>query len=185
MVSKNLHRCSIQKHGDWRSFNVINDTLVWTVNVIRNLNDWEVHEYESLLQLLADQHAKTSSDQILQKLKQNYEFSVKSYYSHIMLAGQSRRKEFPALQIWKTKVSPRMAFFVCEACRECTLTTNKLMKRGHTELRNLATTFLYGVLQLIAFGAWFTGSRVPIGPWWDWLGRRFGFGVVRVKRGIL
>lgn len=42
--------------------------LVWDVSVTRNLQDWEVMEYENLLQLLADVKAGTEPDRLNWKL---------------------------------------------------------------------------------------------------------------------
>lgn len=72
----------------------ISGSTEWMVNVTRNLNDWEVSEYEALLQVLAAQQISSGSDQILWKLKQSEEFSVKFYYKHIVWIGQSRSHNF-------------------------------------------------------------------------------------------
>lgn len=48
----------------------------WIINVTRNLNDWEVGEYEELLQLRAMKQVNTNRDQVVWKLKQNDEFTV-------------------------------------------------------------------------------------------------------------
>lgn len=37
----------------------------WTVNVTRNINDWELEEYEALLQLLTTAHLNINGDQLV------------------------------------------------------------------------------------------------------------------------
>lgn len=37
------------------AYQAVNDRIVWSINVIRNLNDWEVAEYEGLMKMLAGQ----------------------------------------------------------------------------------------------------------------------------------
>lgn len=44
---------------------------VWSVDVVRNLNDWEVGEYEDLLHLVSDVHVTTKRDQVVWKRKKN------------------------------------------------------------------------------------------------------------------
>lgn len=46
------------------AYKIIDGSVVWLVNVIRNLNDWKVNEYESLLQTLETQQINTCSDKI-------------------------------------------------------------------------------------------------------------------------
>lgn len=57
------------------------------------------------------------SDRILWKLNKNQEFSVKSYYAHIMMAWQFTRGFFLTSQIWENKVFPNITFFALEVCR--------------------------------------------------------------------
>lgn len=58
--------------------------VVWNVEVLRNLNDWEVGEYEELLQLLVNVKMKTNSDSLVWKQKHDGNFTVKSYYEVLM-----------------------------------------------------------------------------------------------------
>lgn len=58
---------------------VANESIEWSINVIKNLNDWEICEYEELLKLLALQQILTTDDQIMWKLEKKGNFSVSSY----------------------------------------------------------------------------------------------------------
>lgn len=66
------------------------------VNVTRNLNDWEVREYVELLQILATQRINSNRDHVKWKLENDGEFSVRSYYKHIMREDFGRSHCFPA-----------------------------------------------------------------------------------------
>lgn len=89
---------------------VSNENVVWSINVNRNLNDWEIGEFEEPIQLLATQQVSTIDDQILWKLKKKDKFFVTSYYNHLSNKSATVGRVFPIKQIWKTKVSPRIAF---------------------------------------------------------------------------
>lgn len=41
-----------------------NGNRFWEVNVLRNLNDWEIQEYENLLSLLEAQKLNNSADSV-------------------------------------------------------------------------------------------------------------------------
>lgn len=62
----------------------------WNVEVIRNLNDLGVDEYEVLLHLLSDVQVYSDRDQLLWKLKKNGEFTVKSFYDYLIGVGVTR-----------------------------------------------------------------------------------------------
>lgn len=47
-----------------------NDSRVWEVNINRNLNDWEIQEYEALLHLLDSKQLNNELGQVLWKLNQ-------------------------------------------------------------------------------------------------------------------
>lgn len=65
-------------------------------------------------------------DQVTWKLEKRGEFTVGSYYRHLIGGADGGLKNFPAKQIWKVKVPPRIAFFAWEVCRESILTIDKL-----------------------------------------------------------
>lgn len=53
------------------------------VYVFRNLQDWQVNEYEDLLELLANARLNNNSDKLIWDLKKNGKFSVSSFYKHL------------------------------------------------------------------------------------------------------
>lgn len=101
----------------------------WSVMVNRYLNDWEVKEHENLLFLLSKISSSTDKDKLVWKHKENGEFSVKSYYGHIMGQGDGGQTRLPAKLIWRTQAPPRLAFFAWEARRNSILTVDNLMRR--------------------------------------------------------
>lgn len=93
------------------AYRVANGSIVWEINVCRNLNDWEVQEFEDLLLLLAELSVSNSDDWAVWKFEKNDVFFVKSYYHHLNRKENVLRCNFPAKQIWKTKAPPCIAFF--------------------------------------------------------------------------
>ena len=75
----------------------------------------------------AQQVQRDEEDQIRWSLDHNGQFAVKSY--HKVLAGR-RAQPFPWKPIWKSKVPPRVAFFVWTAAKGKILTMDNLRKRG-------------------------------------------------------
>lgn len=73
---------------------------------------------------------RESSDQVWWKLTKKGEFSVISFYRHIVGIEQDSTPMFPFSQIWKSTVPPRIAFFAWEVCRESILTLDKLKATG-------------------------------------------------------
>lgn len=82
------------------------------MNVIRNLKDWEVEEYENLLLILSQIPLENCNDQLMWKLSKNGIFSVKNFYKHLTCGDGNERVLFPEKQIWKTKSPPKVTFFV-------------------------------------------------------------------------
>lgn len=105
------------------------NSRVWAVDVSRNLQDWEVNEYEDLLQLLANVRLNNNSDKLIWDLKKNGKFSVNSFYKH--LAGHNKNGSFifPTKMVWKSKAPPCISFFAWEAVKEHILTIDSLIKR--------------------------------------------------------
>lgn len=87
-------------------------------NPSRNLQNWEVREYENLLQTLASQQVNLEEDRIVWNLEKSGRFSVKSYYSHLTRTDHVRLLNFLARQIWKAKVLPRIGFFCMGSLQE-------------------------------------------------------------------
>lgn len=107
-----------------------NDNIVWWINVARNLNDWEVCDYEDKIKVLASQKVNNSPDQICWLLEKKQCFTVRSYYKFLVEGAAVGFQNFPWKQIWKTKVPPRVAFFAWEACWGKILSLDKLRARG-------------------------------------------------------
>lgn len=106
-----------------------NGSRSWFVSVTRNLNIWEIEEYESLLYLLSQFQLNGNSNRSIWKLRKNGEFMVKSYYN-LSRRGGVGITLFLVKQIWNTKFPPRIVFFAWETARGCILTIDKLIKRG-------------------------------------------------------
>lgn len=111
------------------AYRVCSDRVEWSVNVTRHLNNWEIKEYENLLQILEAKNVK-DSDQVIWELEKRGEFTVGSYYRFLKGGEEDGIHEFPIKQIWKTKVPPRVGFFAWEVCRESILTIDKLRTKG-------------------------------------------------------
>lgn len=74
------------------AYQVKNNSIEWPINVKRNLNDWEILEYEGILKILASQHISSQPDQIWWCLVKHGNFSVRSYYQllfNVVLRGSS------------------------------------------------------------------------------------------------
>lgn len=106
-----------------------NGNVEWLINVIRNLQDWEVREFESLVHRLAAQ-VFSGEDKMQWKLEKSGNYYVKSYFKHLTRRDNVLSPDFTMRQIWKRKVPPRVTFFAWEACGECILTIDKLKSRG-------------------------------------------------------
>jgi len=103
----------------------------WEIAVMRNFNDWEVEEYESLLLFLSALKVMEENDKLLWKPKKNGMFSVKSYYEILLGMEDRNTTSFPSKQIWKIQAPLKIAFFPCEATRNAILMIDMLRKRGH------------------------------------------------------
>lgn len=112
------------------AYQIGNDSIKWTVNVSKNPNDWEVNEYEELLEILAAQEIKPITDKVTWKLEKRGVFSVESYHRQLIGGFDGGLQNFQTKQIWKVKVPSRIASFSWEACREGILTIDKLRARG-------------------------------------------------------
>lgn len=100
------------------------------MRLCRNLNGWEIVEYQELLGLLSNIKLDNHSDQRAWNLGNHCNFSVKSFYCKLQGGMDNACLVFPVKQIWKTKSPPRMAFFAWEPCRESILTIDMLKQRG-------------------------------------------------------
>lgn len=84
------------------------------VNVIRNLNDWEINEYETLLHLLSLVNLSSNNDQTVCKLNKKGQFISKSYYNHLVRNLAIGETRFSFKQIWKGNTPLKLTFFAWE-----------------------------------------------------------------------
>lgn len=100
-----------------------------SINVNRNLNDWEVDDFDEMWQTLESQRVSTSDDQIVWKLEKMVTFLlcliIIICVKRMLLAEVDFRQTH-----WKTKVPPCIAFFAWEACWERSLTMDRLRSKG-------------------------------------------------------
>lgn len=104
----------------------------WNVVVNGNLWDWEIEEYENLLQTLANIHLSDQEDKLSWNHPKNGQFSVKSFYNLLASNSNQGLRLFPSNIIWKLGTTPRISFFSWEAAKGRILTLDNLMKRGVT-----------------------------------------------------
>lgn len=105
------------------------NSSVWSVDMSRHLQDWELNEYESLLQFLANVTLNNNADKLIWELKKNGLFSVNSYYKHLAGHKVNDAPIFSTRMVWKTKAPPYVSFFAREDVKERILTIDNLMKR--------------------------------------------------------
>lgn len=82
------------------------------MNVIRNLNDWEVSEYEALPHLLSIVNLNRYNDQLLWKLQEKGDFTMKSYNNHF-IRNIVMKQMILFKQIRKVNAPLRIFFFWC------------------------------------------------------------------------
>ena len=87
-----------------------NDTMHWELTFNRYIQDWESDSLMALLELLyANLRLGNGEDTICWRLDKSKCFTVGRYYR--VLTGTSH-VSFPWKIIWKSRVPPRVAFFV-------------------------------------------------------------------------
>lgn len=104
----------------------------WNVLTVRNLNDWELEDYESMLFTLAGINLTNRDDKLTWNLNKNGIFSVNLLYRFLDSQKQNIQRTFPSKIIWKYGAPPRIPFFAWEAAKGKILTPDNLMKRCHT-----------------------------------------------------
>lgn len=77
------------------AYRVLNGNIVCCINLKRNLNDWEIEEFEDLLKCLEAQLISDRNDQVVWKLEKNGKFSVSSFYNYLCDMGAVNRLVFP------------------------------------------------------------------------------------------
>lgn len=103
---------------------------VWTVDVSRNLQDWEVNEYVDLLHLFAAVNLYNSLDRLLWDLEKNRMFTVNSLYHYLAGHRENGPIAFPIKMVWKSKAPSCISFLAWKAVKEHNLTVDNLMKIG-------------------------------------------------------
>lgn len=83
----------------------------WNITVSRNLQDWEIEEYETLLLCLSHVQIKNHGDKLRWKHKKNDNFTVSSFYDFLDSRIYRTHRQFPAKIIWKSGAPPRIPFF--------------------------------------------------------------------------
>uniref|UniRef100_A0A2N9IDN0 Reverse transcriptase domain-containing protein n=1 Tax=Fagus sylvatica TaxID=28930 RepID=A0A2N9IDN0_FAGSY len=87
-----------------------NDDMVWSVNLHRSLQDWELGEYTDLMGFLYRRKVKRSEvDQMWWDCTTSGLFEVRSYYR--MLTSNNNITNFPWKSIWQCRGPHKVAFF--------------------------------------------------------------------------
>lgn len=89
----------------------VDDGEIWQVLVYRNLNDWELNEYEKLMRALSIVSPGNNDDTPRWTLTENESFTVKSCYKGLLQSADNGGT-FPYKQIWKVKVRTRISFLL-------------------------------------------------------------------------
>ena len=101
-----------------------NEAVSWVLDFSRHVHDWEL-ESVSFLELLYSSYAKRYGMDLMCG-SSSKGFQVKSFYKALLpTTGQLG----PWKSIWKTKASPRVAFFARSVALGCILTTDNLRRR--------------------------------------------------------
>jgi hypothetical protein len=113
------------KVSDYLSWH--NDEMVWSVNLVRSLQDWEVEEFMAFMDFLYTHIVKKEE---MDSMRCNHTksglFEVRSFYR--LLSGSSNTK-FPWKNVWKIKIPSKVAFFLWLAAHDKNLTIDNLRLR--------------------------------------------------------
>lgn len=111
----------------------------WLITFKRNLNDWELDRYLSLLNSLSSTpSASSSSDCIIWKGKSKGTFSLKSCYS-ISTQVSSQNTLWPWKSIWKGMAPLKVKCFSWLVSKVTCLTQSNLQRRGNAAMQQLCT----------------------------------------------
>ena len=101
--------------------------MVWSVILIRALQDWELADFTTFMETLYNIKMKwNDADQMRWEHTGSGRFEVRSFY-HIICAGGQHT--FPWKSIWWVKVPPKVAFFIWLAAHGKNLTIDNLRRR--------------------------------------------------------
>jgi hypothetical protein len=117
-------RAKVSNYLSWH-----NDDMVWSVNLVRSLQDWEVEEFMVFMEFLYNQKVKKEE---MDSMRWNHTksglFEVRSFYG--LLSGRSNT-QFPWKNVWKPKIPSKVAFFMWLAAHDKNLTIDNLRRRQH------------------------------------------------------
>ena len=115
------------KVSDYLSWH--NDVMVWSVNLVRSLQDWEVEDFLRFIEFLYKQKVKNGE---MDSMKWNHTksgmFEVRSFYG--LLSGRGNA-QFPWKNVWKPKIPSKVAFFMWLAAHDKNLSIDNLRRRRH------------------------------------------------------
>ena len=104
-----------------------NDDMVWLVNLVRSLQDWEVEDFMVFVEFLYKQKVKKEEmDTMKWKHTKSGLFEVRSFYG--LLSGRSNT-QFPLKNVWKPKIPSKVAFFMWLVAHDKNLTIDNLRRR--------------------------------------------------------
>lgn len=153
------------------------DGRTWNIEVTRYLQDWEVEEYEKLLQTIASHLPNNGEDKLSWNHTKNDIFSVRSLYDFFCNSSAPKNCQIPhKAHLENPAPSQRnpAAFFAWNATKERILTLDNLMKRGFQlasrcflckNCQETSTIVCAGAHLLLIFGPWFLGYLVSLGSW--------------------
>jgi hypothetical protein len=100
-----LHKqATVSEYLSWH-----NEDMVWSVNLQRPLQDWELGDYTDLMAFLYKQKVKrTEEDQLRWDCTTSGLFEVQSYYR---MLNSNSITNFPWKSIWQSRVPHKVAFF--------------------------------------------------------------------------
>ena len=114
-------RAKVSKYLSWH-----NDDMVWSVNLVRSLQDWEVEVFLGFMEFLYNQKVKEEMDSMNWKHTKSGLFEVRSFYG--LLRGRNDI-QFPWKSVWKPKIPSKVAFFLWLAAHDKNLTIDNLRRR--------------------------------------------------------
>lgn len=148
----------------------ISSPLTWNVTVTRNLKEWEVEEYENILQILVSVKMGTETDKLSQNLNKNGSFTIKSLYRNLIDKNHSITI-FPYKIIWNSYIPPKISVFAWEAVMDFILTLDNLMRRGFMlanwcvlckQNMKFATIFFFSAQHPTNYGLWYISCLVSL-----------------------
>ncbi|XP_035539054.1 uncharacterized protein LOC109012013 [Juglans regia] len=99
------------------SLSFLSNSMHWSVDFVRNVNDWEVTVISDFLRRLYElKIVQGSVDSLSWIHERNSRFSVHSYYHVLTCQGVC---DFPWKSIWKVKVTNKAGYFLGDAKAGC------------------------------------------------------------------